>query len=106
LDAHHRSPAGHSCKGKLRFQPLVQLLRISEVLGLQWKHIDFNAGASLVRQRWYRGDLDVVKSQKAVRDVPMGLLAKDLAAMFPGGVQRPDARRTGAETIAISISTS
>jgi len=65
-------------------------LRISEVLGLQWKHIDFNAGTILVRQRWYRGDLDVVKSHKAVRDVPMGVLAKDLAAMFPGAGREND----------------
>ena len=31
-------------------------LRISEVLGLQWKHVDFEAGKILVRRRWYRGD--------------------------------------------------
>jgi integrase len=59
-------------------------LRISEVLGLQWRHIDFSTGRILVRQRFYRGDLDVVKTRKAVRDVPMGLLARDLKQMFPG----------------------
>jgi hypothetical protein len=56
-------------------------LRISEVLGLQWKNLDFDSGKIQVRQRWYRGDLDVVKSSKAVRDVPMGILAKDLQAL-------------------------
>lgn len=59
-------------------------LRVSEVLGLQWRHIDFAKGLILVRQRFYRGDLDVLKSQKAIRDVPMGDLAGDLAAKFPG----------------------
>jgi integrase len=59
-------------------------LRISEVLGLQWKHIDFAAGRILVRQRWYRGDIDTVKSRKSRRDVPMGMLAQDLRALYPG----------------------
>lgn len=59
-------------------------LRISEVLGLTWKHIDLKAGVIHVRQRWYRGDLDVVKTRKARRDVAMGSLAADLAKMYPG----------------------
>jgi integrase len=54
-------------------------LRISEVLGVQWKHVDFRRGVILVRQRFYRGDVDVVKSERSQRDVPMGLLAADLA---------------------------
>jgi len=65
-------------------------LRISEVLGLQWKHIDFAGGKILVRQRWYRGDLDIVKSKKANRDVPLGALADDLRAMFPGAGREND----------------
>lgn len=59
-------------------------LRISEVLGLQWQHIDFTKGLILVRQRFYRGDLDTVKSERSERDVPMGDLAADLAAIYPG----------------------
>jgi hypothetical protein len=47
-------------------------LRISEVLGLQWRHIDLEDGKIMVRQRFYRGNLDVPKSQKAIRDVAMG----------------------------------
>ncbi len=59
-------------------------LRISEVLGLQWQHIDFNRGVLCVRQRYYRGDVDTVKSERSERDVPMGTLAENLAALFPG----------------------
>lgn len=58
-------------------------LRISEVLGLQWKHIDFARGVILVRQRYYRGDLDGTKSQRATRDVPMGDLTATLADLCP-----------------------
>lgn len=57
-------------------------LRISEVLGLQWKHVDFTSGQIHVRQRFARGDLDTVKSERANRDVAMGALAADLAAMY------------------------
>ena len=32
-------------------------LRISEVLGLRWKDIDFNQKTVTIRRRWYRGDL-------------------------------------------------
>lgn len=59
-------------------------LRISEVLGVQWKHVDFRRGVIQVRQRFYRGDVDVVKSERSQRDVPMGLLAVDLATLYPG----------------------
>ncbi len=59
-------------------------LRISEVLGLQWQHIDFQHGLIHVRQRFYRGDLDTVKSERSARDVPMGELSQDLAAIYPG----------------------
>lgn len=60
-------------------------LRISEVLGLQWKHIDFVNGLILIRQRYYRGDIDVVKSERSRRDIPMGELAVDLGSIYPGG---------------------
>lgn len=32
-------------------------LRISEVLGLRWKDVDFEKRLVTVRRRWYRGDL-------------------------------------------------
>jgi integrase len=66
------------------------MLRISEVLGLQWQHIDLLSGKILVRQRWYRGDLDVVKSLRAERDVPLGKLADDLLARHPGAGHEDD----------------
>lgn len=51
---------------------------------MQWKHVDFMRGVIQVRQRFYRGDLEVVKSERSQRDVPMGLLATDLATLYPG----------------------
>jgi integrase len=76
-------------------------LRISEVLGLQWKHVDFKRGVLMIRQRYHRGDLDEPKSRRATRDVPMGNLAQDLQpgrdedfvfnvrTYYRGGVLRP-----------------
>ena len=52
--------------------------RISEVLGLQWKHLDLTMGWVRIRQRWYRGDLDVVKSERSNRDLPLGYLVDEL----------------------------
>jgi integrase len=59
-------------------------LRISEVLGLCWRHVDFGRGLLLIRQRYYRGDVDVPKSEKSVRDIPFGDLAELLRALYPG----------------------
>ena len=59
-------------------------LRISEVLGLTWRHIDFARGLILVRQRFYRGDLGETKTPRSRRDVPMGDLDVRLAEMYPG----------------------
>lgn len=63
-------------------------LRVSEVLGLQEKHLDFGAGVIHVRQRFYRGDLDLCKNQTAERDLPMGYLAADLKALCVGDPER------------------
>ena len=59
-------------------------LRISEVLGLQWRDVDWDAGRFRIRRRFYRGDLDELKSTKARRDVPMGYLVDELKRMGPG----------------------
>jgi integrase len=59
-------------------------LRISEVLGLQWKHIDFERNVLMVRQRWYRGNLDEVKTDRSRRDVSMGYLGQALMKRYPG----------------------
>ncbi len=59
-------------------------LRISEVLGLTWRHVDFSRGMLLIRQRYYRGDVDVPKCDKARRDIPFGHLVEWLRALYPG----------------------
>jgi integrase len=59
-------------------------LRISEVLGLCWKHIDFDRGMVMIRQRYWRGDLDIPKTQRSERDVPLGYLCQELRAIYPG----------------------
>jgi hypothetical protein len=41
-------------------------------------------GLLLVRQRYYRGDLDEPKTRKAKRDVPLGYLADLLREVWPG----------------------
>lgn len=59
-------------------------LRISEVLGLCWKHIDFDRGMLLIRQRYYRGDVDRTKTDASDRDVPFGHLEDMLRKLHPG----------------------
>ena len=63
-------------------------MRVSEVLGLQEKHLDFGTGSIRVQQRYYRGDLDIVKSQKAERSLPMGYLSSDLKSLCMGDPER------------------
>ena len=63
-------------------------LRVSEVLGLQEKHLDFANRLIRVRQRFYRGDLDEPKNDRARRDVPMGYLADDLKTLCKGDPER------------------
>jgi integrase len=50
---------------------LTGTLRISEVLGLQWKHVDWHTSQMRIEQRYYRGDLDIVKTSRAKRTVPL-----------------------------------
>jgi integrase len=63
-------------------------LRVSEMLGLQEKHLDLERGLILVRQRYWRGDLDVTKGEKSNRDVPMGYLADQLKKICTGDPER------------------
>ena len=63
---------------------LFSTLRISEVLGLEVHHLDADRGVLEIRQRWHRGNLDVVKSDRARRDVPLGRLAHLVAARAAG----------------------
>jgi hypothetical protein len=59
-------------------------LRISEVLGLQWKHVDFENGQFIVEQRYWRGDLDQTKTEDSERKVQMGFLSGLLQRYAPG----------------------
>jgi hypothetical protein len=58
------------------------------LVGLQEKHLDFASGLILVRQRFWRGDLDDVKSVRSRRDVPMGYLAPELQFLCQGDPER------------------
>ena len=47
------------------------------MLGLQWKHLDLVTGWVRIEQRWYRGDLDVVKSERGQPGVTPGQSGKE-----------------------------
>jgi integrase len=63
-------------------------LRVSEILGLQEKHLDFERSVIQVRQRFYRGDLDETKSNTSRRDVPMGYMVDELRSLCQGDPDR------------------
>ena len=48
-------------------------LRVSEMLGLLEKNLNFDTNQIQVRQRYYRGNTDIPKNEKATRDVSDGL---------------------------------
>ena len=62
-------------------------LRVSEILGIQEKDFDGNAKTLSLRQRFYRGDLDVTRKTKP-RTLQVGDLAPRLALRLTG---EPDA---------------
>lgn len=59
-------------------------LRISEVLGLRWRHIDLAAGVLKVEERYYRGDVDDPKTPGSARVVALGEMAQDFTLVHPG----------------------
>jgi len=59
-------------------------LRISEVLGLKWRNIDFEAATLTVKQRWYRGDLDEPKSSESARVRQLGPFIEEFRRRYPG----------------------
>lgn len=63
-------------------------LRVSELLGLQEKHLDFETGTIEVAQRFYRGRLGQVKTKRSRRRVPMGYLSAELRALCLGDGER------------------
>jgi integrase len=73
--------------GQVRIVAQVALftgLRISEVLALKEKSIEFETGQIYVQERFHRGDLDITKNRAAERRVPMGYLADDLRKLCMG----------------------
>jgi len=63
-------------------------LRVSEILGLQERHINFKAGLISIEQRCWRGNIDEVKTRNALRRVPMGHLADDIRKLCLGDPAR------------------
>jgi integrase len=54
--------------------------RISEVLGLQWKHVDLDAGTIKIEQRVWHQDIDRPKSEDSRRTLGIGDLVPRFAA--------------------------
>ena len=48
--------------------------RISEILGLQWRHVDLKEGILQIAQRNWRGDIDDPKSKSSRRQLTLGYL--------------------------------
>ena len=64
--------------------------RISEILGLQWKHVDLDAGVIKVEQRYWRGDLDRPKTQGSSRKLVVGHLVTRLRAKAKADDAQPE----------------
>lgn len=45
--------------------------RIGEILGLQWKHVDFSSGEITISQSLWRGKLQTTKTENSARIMPM-----------------------------------
>jgi integrase len=53
-------------------------MRVSEILGLKWKHLDLERGIVRVEERYYRGDTDEPKTEGSRRVLPLGQLTATL----------------------------
>ena len=51
-------------------------MRVSEVLGLRWRSVDLDRGLISVTERYYRGDTDEPKTERARRELPLGCLVE------------------------------
>jgi integrase len=49
-------------------------MRVSEILALKWHSVDLELGVISVTERYYRGDTDQPKSERARRKLPLGCL--------------------------------
>ena len=65
-------------------------MRISELLGLRWKNVDLATGWLRIEERYYRGDIDVPKTEGSLREVPLALLLDDCRELKPDGAKPED----------------
>ena len=65
--------------------------RISEVTGLQVKHVDFDKGCIRIDQRNWRGDIDEPKTDKSKRVLALG----DLGPRYKAWIAGAEASRPG-----------
>lgn len=57
-----------------RFWVIPEGARISEILGLKWRHVDLQSGVLRIAQRNWRGDIDYPKSKTSKRPLTLGYL--------------------------------
>jgi len=64
--------------------------RISEILGLQWRHIDLKGGILHIVQRNWRGDIDDPKSKTSKRPLTLGYLVDRYRTKATADKAQPD----------------
>ena len=64
--------------------------RISEILGLTWRHVDLEAGVIHIVQRNWRGDIDEPKSNTSKRRLTLGNLVDRYRAKAGAAKPKPD----------------
>jgi len=64
--------------------------RISEVLGLQWRHVDLEAGTIRIEQRVWRSDIGAPKTETSRRTLALGHLVERFIARARAAEATPD----------------
>ena len=64
--------------------------RISEILGLTWRHVDLQTGVLQIVQRNWRGDIDDPKSKTSKRPLTLGYLVDRYRAKATADKAQPD----------------
>src|ERR1039458_2688217 len=64
--------------------------RISEILGLMWRHVDLQGGVVHIVQRNWRGDIDDPKSKTSKRPLTLGNLADRYRVKATADKAQPD----------------
>ena len=65
--------------------------RISEILGLKWRHVNVETGVIHIEQRNWRGDIDGPKSKTSKRPLTLGYLIDRYRAKAAADQAQPDA---------------